>query len=90
MDAPLSPLSSRAQPRDLQFYGPFLENIFDRSSAVEGPAVLSSRMETLIRKGEAVKHIAGRDCNVLFSIHGIAHCSGGNRTPGLEMPQRLS
>jgi hypothetical protein len=29
MEAPLSPLSSRAKPRDLQFYGPFLEMFFD-------------------------------------------------------------
>jgi hypothetical protein len=28
MEASLSPLSSRAQPRDLQFHGPFLEMFF--------------------------------------------------------------
>jgi hypothetical protein len=33
------PLSSRAQPRDLQFRGPFLEMFFDRSE-VERSAVL--------------------------------------------------
>jgi len=31
--APPSPLSSRAQPRDLQFYGPFLEMFFLQSVA---------------------------------------------------------
>jgi hypothetical protein len=31
MEASPSPLSSRAQPRDLQFYGPFLEMFFDRA-----------------------------------------------------------
>jgi hypothetical protein len=31
MEAPPSPLSSRAQPRDLQFRGPFLEMFFDRA-----------------------------------------------------------
>jgi hypothetical protein len=31
MEAPPSPLSSRAQPRDLQFCGPFLEMFFDRA-----------------------------------------------------------
>jgi hypothetical protein len=30
MEASPSPLSSRAQPRDLQFRGPFLEMFFDR------------------------------------------------------------
>jgi hypothetical protein len=29
MEAPPSPLSSRAKPRDLQFRGPFLEMFFD-------------------------------------------------------------
>jgi hypothetical protein len=29
MEAPPSPLSSRAQPRDLQFSGPFLEMFFE-------------------------------------------------------------
>src|SRR5271170_2426531 len=33
MEAPPSPLSSRAQPRDLQFRGPLLEMFFDRSVA---------------------------------------------------------
>jgi hypothetical protein len=36
MEAPPSPLSSRAKPRDLQFRGPLLEVFFDRG------AVLSS------------------------------------------------
>jgi hypothetical protein len=31
MEAPPSPLSSRAKPRDLQFRGPFLEMFFDRA-----------------------------------------------------------
>jgi len=31
MEALPSPLSSRAQPRDLQFYGPFLGMFFDRA-----------------------------------------------------------
>jgi hypothetical protein len=31
MEAPPSPLSSRAQSRDLQFRGPFLEMSFDRA-----------------------------------------------------------
>ena len=30
MEAPPSPLSSRAKPRDLQFYRPVLEMFFDR------------------------------------------------------------
>ena len=30
MEAPLSPLSSRAKPRDLQFRGPLLEMCFNR------------------------------------------------------------
>ncbi len=51
MEAPPSPLSSRAKPRDLQFCGPLLEMFFDRAkrsrepalSEVEwGPAVLST------------------------------------------------
>jgi hypothetical protein len=29
MEAPHPPLSSRAQPTDLQFYGPFLEMFFE-------------------------------------------------------------
>jgi hypothetical protein len=31
MEASPSPLSSRAQPRDLQFSGPFVEMFFDRA-----------------------------------------------------------
>jgi hypothetical protein len=31
MEASPFPLSSRAQPRDLQFRGPFLEMFFDRA-----------------------------------------------------------
>ena len=31
MEASPSPLSSRAQPRDLQFRGPFVEMFFDRA-----------------------------------------------------------
>jgi hypothetical protein len=33
MEASPSPLSSRAQPRDLQFSGPFVEMFFNRSEA---------------------------------------------------------
>ena len=33
MEAWPSPLSSRAQPRDLQFSGPFVEMFFDRAHA---------------------------------------------------------
>jgi hypothetical protein len=43
MDAPLSPLSSRAQPRDLQFYGPFLEMFSTERSAVDLLSPLNHR-----------------------------------------------
>jgi len=36
MEAPPSPLSSRAKPRDLQFYGSFLEMFFDRAARCRG------------------------------------------------------
>ena len=37
MEASPSPLSSRAQPRDLQFCGLFLEMFFDRAQRSGGP-----------------------------------------------------
>ena len=39
MEGSPSPLSSREQPRDLQFSGPFLEMFSTKRIAVEGPAV---------------------------------------------------
>jgi hypothetical protein len=36
LQQPLSPLSSRAKPRDLQFHGPFLEMFFDRPERMSG------------------------------------------------------
>ena len=40
MEAPPSPLSSRAKPRDLQFRGPFLEMFFRQSAAPPSLLVL--------------------------------------------------
>ena len=44
MEAPPSPLSSRAQPRDLQFSGPFVEMFFDRASQPSAGSAISRRL----------------------------------------------
>ena len=52
-----SPLSSRAQPRDLQFRGPFLEMFFDRAYPDFPPVVLEGsacavRLSEMIKRSE--------------------------------------
>jgi hypothetical protein len=43
METPPSPLSSRAEPRDLRFPGPLLEMFFDRASCKPQPFQLPGR-----------------------------------------------
>jgi hypothetical protein len=51
MEAPLSPLSSRAKPRDLQFSGPLVEMFFDRALMVQAAIFAGvGHSEFLVRK----------------------------------------
>src|SRR5579859_3658093 len=54
MEPLLFPLSSRAQPRDLRFYGPFVEMFFDRA---EGPAVLRTLRGNVFRWSERLAEL---------------------------------
>ncbi|MEA2538964.1 MAG: hypothetical protein QOH35_330 [Acidobacteriaceae bacterium] len=57
------PLSSRAKPRDLQFYGPFLEMFFDPSGRLN-PSLLDlgiARSVEPLHLVAAERNIQGRD-----------------------------
>src|SRR5580658_8861778 len=51
-EAPPYPLSSRAQPRDLRFRGPFLEMFFDRAQQ-SGSAVQRAHLGNVFRRSPA-------------------------------------
>src|SRR5471032_2198165 len=43
-----------------------------------------------VGQGESVKHIAGRDGDILLAIHGIGNRRSADRPAGAEIPQRLA